>query len=601
MKRLELLSPARNAEVAFAAIDHGADAIYIGASGFGARQAATNSLEDIARTVEYAHRYGVRVYSTLNTVIFERELASAERLAREVVSTGVDALIIQDMAFTQMNLGVELHASTQMFNTSGEGVKFLQDAGFKRVVLERGLTLSQIQAIASQAPRVELEAFIHGAICVGMSGRCYLSKALSPRSGNRGECMQACRLNFDLEGQSGRKIITGKHLLSVKDMNLSEHIASLIDAGVSSFKIEGRLKDIVYTKNIVSHYRQIIDKEISQRSDIQCSSQGESKISFTPNPAKSFSRGQSCYLLDGMQSGLASFNSPKATGEEIGRVESVTKGGFTLSGRERVSPGDGVCYLSEGKIVGTNVNAVNGREIVPNRRDNLRIGESIYRNFDKLFNDQLEQRCAERKIDIRATIKIDKSGVALSYLDSYENSATREIFTELEPAKNPEKMVDIIKTQLSKSGDTEFRVVDIEIIGEPLFIASSQLSQLRREALLSLREQRLKSLEPNTPFVENRDVIYPTTTLSGEGNVTNSLARKFYSSHGVTQIDKGWDVASSLSGARLMQSRYCIRHEIGECLKEGSKLTEELFLVHGRDRFKLEFNCKKCQMNIYKI
>ncbi len=598
MKLLELLAPARNADSAFAAIDHGADAVYIGAPKFGARQSAGNSLEDIARTVEYAHRYGVRVHAALNTLIYQKELLAAERIAREVVATGIDALIVQDMAFTQMGLPVELHASTQLFNTSPERVKFLQDVGFTRVVLERALSLEQIAAIREAAPNIELEGFIHGAICVGMSGRCYLSQALSGRSGNRGECMQACRLKFDLVSESGREIIKGKHLLSVKDLNLSTHIAALIDSGVTSFKIEGRLKEIGYTKNIVAHYRKILDEQIAQRSGFGRSSQGESKIEFTPNPAKSFSRGESNYLLDGQRQELASFDTPKSTGEKIGTVCRVSKKGFLVDSSAQLTAGDGICYKLGKEIVGTNINAINGNEVQPNRVDNIAVGTEVFRNFDKSFNDSLERGTAERKIALKAVIDITPSLLKLTYTDSYGNSTQCQAEGSFDQAKSPEKMASIIEEQLSKCGDTEFAVEAIETTGEVLFIPSSQLAQLRREALMQLRKVRAERVVKPALFVEQQ-AQYPFKSLGGEDNVTNSLAHSFYSSHGVEQIADGWDITDNLHGARLMQSGYCIRYEIGECLKRGSTLREELFLRYGKRRLKLKFDCKNCKMEIY--
>ncbi len=598
MKQLELLAPARNAESAFAAIDYGADAIYIGASLFGARQSAGNSVEDIARTVEYAHRYGVRVHATFNTLIYERELADAERMAREVVAAGVDALIVQDMAFTQMGLPVELHASTQLFNTSAERIKFLQDVGFARVVLERALTLEQIALIRSVAPKIELESFVHGAICVGMSGRCYLSKALSSRSGNRGDCMQACRLNFDLVTQSGREIIKGKHLLSVKDLNLTDRVGELIDAGVTSFKVEGRLKEIGYTKNIVAHYRAVIDRAIAQRSGFERSSQGVSHVGFVANPSKSFSRGESTYLLDGQQRGLSSFDTPKSTGELIGEVRKTSAKGFVLSGSVDLSAGDGVCYKIGDEFVGTNINAVNGREVFPNRVDKLRVGTPIYRNYDKSFNDLMERSRGDRRVEVSATLSIMPSRLTLAYRDIYGNIAEQSVEGDFPQANSPEKMESVIRSQIGKCGDTEFTVSSVDIDGDVLFVASSLLGQLRRDTIEKLRQVRVNSLMPPPPFRETEGVEYPLKSLSGEDNVVNSLSRKFYTSHGVEQIAKGWDIESNLDGTTLMQSRYCIRFEIGECLKRGSKLREELFLQHGKERLKLEFDCKMCQMNI---
>ncbi|MBQ5899346.1 MAG: U32 family peptidase, partial [Alistipes sp.] len=346
MRYIELLSPAKDLDAARAAVDHGADAVYMGGARFGARRAAGNSLEEIARTVEYAHQYGVRVHSTLNTVLYDDELEAAEQMARELIDVGVDALIVQDMALRQMNLPVEMHASTQVSNTTPEGARFLEECGFARVILERSLTLEDIRRIR-QATNVELECFVHGAICVGYSGRCFLSRSTSARSGNRGECSQPCRLPYDLKDERGRTILAGKHLLSVRDMDLSDDLEALIDAGICSFKIEGRLKDVRYIKNVVNYYRRRIDNILERRKDICRPSVGRTTTEFTPDPAKSFTRGASQYMLHGKRAGVASFDTPKAVGEYLGRVENITRRGFTLDGGCDISAGDGICAITK--------------------------------------------------------------------------------------------------------------------------------------------------------------------------------------------------------------------------------------------------------------
>ncbi|MDE6864704.1 MAG: U32 family peptidase, partial [Alistipes sp.] len=354
---IELLAPARNASTAIAAINNGADAVYIGGARFGARQAAGNSVEEIARVVDYAHRYGVRVHATLNTLLRDNELADAEVQARALIAAGVDALIVQDMALRRMNLQVELHASTQMFNRSPEGARFLAEAGFARVILERALSLEEIRAVCA-ATTAEVECFVHGAICVGYSGRCFLSRSMSDRSGNRGACSQPCRQTWDLTDGRGHRYIAGKHLLSVRDLNLSGRIGELLDAGVSSFKIEGRLKDTGYIKNVVAYYRRAIDKALAVRPQLQQSSVGESLPDFTPDPAKSFTRGESTWFIDGRRAGVASFDTPKSVGEPLGRVAQLVRDGFRLDRAcDSLVAGARICFVSPEVTFGTNVNA----------------------------------------------------------------------------------------------------------------------------------------------------------------------------------------------------------------------------------------------------
>lgn len=599
MRKIELLAPAKSRESAFAAIDHGADAIYIGGAKFGARHAAGNSTEDIARVVEYAHRFGVRVHSTLNTLLFDNELKDAEAQARELISTGIDALIVQDMALARMGLPIELHASTQMCNTSPEGVRFLEECGFSRVVLERALSLEQIKAIGA-ATNIEIEAFVHGAICVSHSGRCFMSRSMSNRSGNRGECSQPCRMTYDLLDDTGAKLMSNKHLLSVRDLNLSRRVGEMIDAGVSSFKIEGRLKEIGYTKNIVSYYRSAIDSALAEREGYCRSSQGESQIEFTPNPNKSFTRGESEYLFDGQRTELASFETPKAVGEKIGRVEEVRGDSIRIKSSAPLTAGDGLCSITENGLVGGSVNVVGGDWVKLSRTDGFERGATLFRNFDKSFADKLESSRTRRSIATTAQIKITHDIIEVSYTDCDGHTATAQREGIFEEAKNLEKMAEVIRTQLSKSGDTIFRVESVAIDGNG-FAPSSMLADIRREALQRLLDERVAALEPIKIFKENLSARYPLEELTEENNVTNTMAEEFYRDHGATKIVRGWDLATDLSGARVMQSSYCIRREIGQCLRENPTLKSDLFIEHGTFRYRLEFDCKRCQMNIFAL
>ncbi len=607
MREIELLAPAKNYDAACAAVDHGADAIYIGGAKFGARVAAGNSVEDIARAVEYAHKYGVRLYATLNTLIFESELEEAQKSAREIVAAGVDALIVQDMAYARMDLGVELHASTQMCNMTGEGVKFLEELGFSRVVLERNLSLHEIERIR-RVTNVELEAFIHGAICVGYSGRCFLSKSMSPRSGNRGECSQPCRLNYDLIDRAGKKVMESKHLLSVKDLNLTSRIGEMIDAGVNSLKIEGRLKELSYTKNIVAHYRRVVDDVIASREGLVRSSSGRSKIEFEPNPAKSFSRGETLYLFDGKAQNAASLETPKALGEYIGEVSARRKDSFKVQSRRELATGDGVCYLSKDGLMGSNINRVERANdgdlwITLNRATGLDVGTKLHRNFDRLFESAVDNSRTRRTIEVGVKVESSPEKVVVTYRDVDGNSADAEIVESFEVAKNAEKMEQVIATQLSKCGDTIFEVTDVDSSkwgGE--FIASSQLATLRRQALerLEIARQEVAKGRERKIFVENPKARYPEVGIGGEVGVTNSLAEALYREHGVREIAAPLERVRSLVGEQVMESSYCIRGQIGECLRRGTKLRGDLYLERGNHRYLLKFDCTKCRMSLIK-
>ncbi|MBP3565008.1 MAG: U32 family peptidase [Alistipes sp.] len=596
---IELLAPAKNLEAAIAAIDYGADAIYMGAERFGARRAAGNTTDDIARAVEYAHQYGARVHVALNTLLFDNELKEAENTARRLIDVGIDALIVQDMALRAMNLPVEMHASTQVSNTTAEGAKFLEECGFSRVILERALTLDDIKKIR-QATNVELECFIHGAICVGYSGRCFLSRTTSQRSGNRGECSQPCRLPYDLKDASGRRILTGKHLLSVRDLDLSKSLEELIMAGVSSFKIEGRLKDVRYIKNIVAYYRQLLDNIISRHSDLRRASIGESSIDFTPNPAKSFTRGASSYMLYGKCGDVASFDTPKAVGEYIGRIESVTRNGFRLDTTATLSSGDGICIANHNGVGGTNINAVADGVIKPNRMDDIVVGAKLYRNYDHRFALALDRSKTRRTITCSAKLELSANGATLTIKDceGIEVVISREC--ELQMATDTTKMAETARRQIEKSGGTIFLIRDVEITGNEYFAPASILNDLRREALDLLRHKRLQNPMSHDIKSDNFTAQYPSKVVTRYENVTNHLAEEFYRRHGVEVIEPALEQQPTI-GERVMISSYCIRREIGECLKQKPKIKGDLFLEHGTTRYALKFDCKLCQMELWHL
>lgn len=596
MRSVELLSPARDLAAAVAAVDYGADAVYMGGSRFGARRAAANGIDDIARAVEYAHQYSVRVHAALNTVLFDDELADAEAQARELIAAGVDALIVQDMALRRMNLPVELHASTQTGNTSPEGVRFLQDCGFSRVILERSLTLDDIRRIRAAAT-VELECFVHGAICVGHSGRCFLSRSTSSRSGNRGECSQPCRLPYDLKDASGRTVVSGKHLLSVRDLDLSDDLETLIDAGIASFKIEGRLKDVRYIKNVVAYYRRRLDDIIARRTDIVRPSVGRSVPDFTPDTAKSFTRGASRYMLHGKCGGVASFDTPKAVGEPVGRVASITRRGFVLDCPNDLAAGDGICIIGRKGMAGTNVNGIADGAIVPNRMDGIEAGAEVFRNYDHRFSSALDRSRTRRTIDVDARVALAADGATLSLRDceGVEVTVTRSL--TLAPAADPDKMEQTARRTVAKSGDTIFSVRDVAVDGAEMFAPASLLAEMRREALDALRAARLSRPLPHRITADDGTVRYPSDTVTRYENVTNGMAAEFYRAHGVRHIEPPLET-SPTAGERVMVSSYCLRREMGQCLKESPSLRGDLYIEHGAARYRLVFDCGRCEMSL---
>lgn len=596
MNPIELLAPAKDYDSAVAAVDFGADAVYIGGAKFGARQAAGNTIEDIARVVGYAHSYGVRVHATLNTLLWDDELEAAEVQARELIAAGVDALIVQDMALRRMNLPVELHASTQVATMTPEQARFLGDAGFSRVILERALSLAEIKTICS-ATTAQVECFVHGAICVGYSGRCFLSRSMSERSGNRGACSQPCRLSWDLTDERGRRYLEGQHLLSVQDMNLSGRIGELLDAGVSSFKIEGRLKDTNYIRNVVAYYRRAVDEALVARPHLCRASVGESIPDFTPDPAKSFTRGESVYFFDGKRAGVASFDTPKSVGEYLGRVERLTGRGFRIDARHDLATGDGLCFRTSKGVTGTYVNAVEGVEVIPDKREGIYPGAEVYRNFDRRFNKMLAGSRTRRVIPVKACVEVSAEGIKLTYTDCDGLSACVERAMSLERAKNPNANAEALRTQVAKSGDTIFVVRDVQIGDGEWFIPASVAADVRREGLLRLFQARLAKTSKHTILPEG-EARYPSDRLTAEENVTNRLAEAFYRDHGVTEIERGLDLAAATVGRRVMRSAYCLRREIGECLKERPTLRGELYLERGANRYRLEFDCVRCEMNL---
>ena len=596
IRKIELLAPAKDFDTAVDAIDCGADAVYIGAGRFGARYAATNSIDDIARVAEYAHRYGAKVYATLNTLLFDNELEDARQQAIALIKAGVDALIVQDMAYCRMGLPIELHASTQTNCVTPEKVKFFEEVGFARAILERSLSREQICDIR-KATTIELEAFVHGAICVSQSGRCFFSRSTSERSGNRGECSQPCRLEYDLCNDKGEVIIKSKHLLSVRDFDLSARLGEMIDAGICSLKIEGRLKDRTYVRNIVSLYRRLLDVEIAKRSDVERSSVGNSTIEFEPNASRTFTRGAGEYFFDGKRRGVASFDTPKAMGERIGKVSRIDRRGIILDRKHDLTTGDGVCFISNGALVGTNVVGIEGERVLLNRYDSVAAGIELFRNYNRLFSQAVERSRIKRTISADLYLQFGEGCITLTATDESGISAVATIAQQSEEARDKAKGEEALRRQLSRSGDTIFEVRNIEI-NEVRFAPMSVLGALRREVFELLEKERLAHHKSSEQFIENSTAKYPTTVLTPQDNVTNHLAREFYADHGVSDIAEGLDCRTSTAGEQVVISDYCIRREIGECLLEKPRLRGDLYLVRGTKKYRLCFDCKACQMKI---
>ena len=600
---IELLSPAKDLNCGIEAINHGADAVYIGAPKFGARSAAGNSLDDIRELCEYAHLYGARIYVTLNTILKEEELEEAERMIWDLWRVGTDALIIQDMGITRLNLPpIPLHASTQTDNRTPEKVRFLEAAGFTQVVLARELSLNEIRRI-SEATTVPLEVFVHGALCVSYSGQCYLSAALSGRSANRGECAQYCRLPYTMVDATGTEIVTHKHLLSLKDMNRSDQLEALLDAGVSSLKIEGRLKDVGYVKNITAYYRKKLDAVLSRRPEYRRASAGRSTYTFEPVAEKSFNRGFTPFLLEGRTADITAFNTPKSLGEPVGTVKEIKGNSFTVAGLKQLSNGDGLVFFNrKGELEGFRVNRVEANRVFPLDMPQLTPKTPLYRNFDQAFDKLLAKPSAERKLSVEIEFLDNPFGFTLCMEDE---TGARIMLTEpfaKELARRERQ--DNIRTQLSKLGNTPFEASKVVVgLSENWFVPSSLLADMRRrgvEKLLEARRARypretVKRVQPSV------SIPFPERQLTYLGNVANGKARSFYQDHGVEQIDPAFEL-SPRKDVPLMFTKHCLRYSMGWCptyQKDKSPYKEPYYLLYKDTRLRLQFDCKHCQMLVF--
>lgn len=600
---IELLAPAKNLECGIEAINHGADAVYIGAPRFGARAAAGNSLADIEALVQYAHLYNVRIYVTVNTILRDDELKETEAMIWDLYRVGVDALIVQDMGLTQLNLPpIPLHASTQMDNRTVEKVRFLADAGFRQVVLARELSVNEISRIHAACPDTLLEVFIHGALCVSYSGQCYVSEACFGRSANRGECAQFCRLQFDMTDADGKVIEKGKHLLSLKDMNQSDNLEELLDAGASSLKIEGRLKDVSYVKNVTAYYRQKLDALFKRRKEYVRASSGSVKLAFRPQLDKSFSRGFTDYFAHGRNPGIFSFNTPKSLGEEVGTVKEIRGNYLTVAGVKAFSNGDGLCFLdAQGRLQGFRVNRVENNKLFPQEMPRIKPKTVLYRNFDQEFDRIMQKKSAERKLAVDVSLAENNFGFTLTICDEDGNSVSMALSKNKELARTPQH--DNLINQLGKLGNTPFVPRNIEVdLSENWFIPSSELAELRRatvEKLLALRRINYHRELWRMPETEHP---YPQKELTYLGNVMNKEAAAFYQKHGVEKIAPAFEVEHP-EGAALMFCKHCLRYSMGWCPvhhKVKSPYREPYYLVSGDGKkFRLQFDCKNCQMKVY--
>lgn len=603
-RKIELLAPAKNIESGITAINYGADAVYIGPEKFGARSAAGNSVSDIEKLAAYAHRYNAMVYAAFNTILFDHELDEAGKLIHSIYCAGIDALIIQDMGILEMDLPpVALHASTQAENSGIDRIKFLASAGFKRIVLARELSLEQVRAIR-QAVSCELEFFVHGALCVSFSGNCYMSAAAGGRSANRGECAQPCRKEWNLVTGSGDLISHG-HLLSTKDLNNTMNIPELIDAGIDSFKIEGRLKDIHYVKNITAHYRQTIDRILEGRPGITKSSSGRTFFDFTPDPERTFNRGYTEYFLHGRKESVSSFKTPKFTGKKIATVTGINGNSLTVKADEPLHNGDGLTFTdSEGKLRGTRVNRVVGNRVFPLEMNQVRAGTILYRNHDAMFERTLDASRTARKIAVDMELTVSGDTVTLALKDEDGLQVKIDSPAPVERTGSTTDPEAGMMRHLKKLGATMFMPRSVTISGaDDMYIAPSILNDLRRRACDALEKNRIDEYRRTLRQPEKTDHPHPAEKLDFTFNVSNRLARQFYERHGVKSIQPAFELNPGQGNVPVMKTKLCIKYESGICpVYNGAGSSKDpLFISSGIDTFRLVFDCGECIMYVYSV
>ena len=613
---LELLAPAKNADIGIEAVNHGADAVYIGGPSFGARSSAENTVADIARLVAHAHRYHARIFVALNTILRDDELEAARTLIWQMYEAGADALIVQDMGLLELDLPpIQLHASTQTDIRDVAKARFLQDVGFSQIVLARELTMKQVRQIAD-ATTCQLEYFVHGALCVAYSGQCYISHAHTGRSANRGECSQACRLPYDLADQDGKLVASGQHMLSMKDNNQSANLRALAAAGVSSFKIEGRYKDVAYVKNITAHYRQLLDDIVehpeADGARYTRASSGRCTFLFTPLPEKTFNRGYTDYFANERQHGIEAFESPKFVGEAIGRVTRIDSRARKHFDAERTAPihnGDGLAYYSpKGELVGLRINTAEPladgidrlfpSEALP---ADLVPGTALFRNHDQHFERLLQKKSAERRVRIDLRLFDTADGYGLTLCDEDGATATATVIAAREPAQQAERALATLREGLAKLGNTLFAAgeITLDVAGAP-FLPAAVVNGLRREACERLEAARIAAhpRPPRDAAVEP-PVPFPQDSLSYLANVLNDKARAFYARHGVKLIDAAYEANEERDDVSLMITKHCLRYSFNLCPKEVKGIRPEpMQLVNGKETLTLRFDCKRCEMHV---
>ncbi|MBX3611435.1 MAG: U32 family peptidase [Hydrogenophaga sp.] len=623
--QIELLSPARTADIGIEAVNHGADAVYIGGPSFGARTSADNSVQDIARLARHAHRFGSRIYVTVNTILRDDELEPARKLIRQLYDAGVDALIIQDMGLLELDLPpIQLHASTQTDIRSVEKAVFLQDAGLSKLVLARELTLPQIRAIhdALDPQRCLVEFFIHGALCVAYSGQCYVSHAQTGRSANRGDCSQACRLPYEVKDTQGRIVAHDKHVLSMKDNNQSDNLRALIDAGARSFKIEGRYKDLGYVKNITAHYRQLFDQILEERPELASASSGRTTFTFTPDPDQNFNREFTDYFVNGRQEDIGAFDTPKNPGRPIGFVTQVGPNWVELQCDDEattVHNGDGLCYLDlHRELVGLQINRAEAagaagrwrvfpKDAIEGLR-HLKRGTVINRNRDMDWVRTLEKRSADRRIGVWVRLSRSDAGLRLDLTDEDGHAAHAELTCEVEVARDANQARARLHDALGRLGETIFSPIDVSIEADQAwFVPASLLNALRREAVAQLELVRAKAFTrlPRGQAVEP-PVKFPEDTLTYLANVFNHKARDFYAKHGVQVIASAYESHEETGEVSLMITKHCVRYSLSLCPKQAKGVTgvqgtvraEPLTITHGDHKLTLRFDCKPCEMHV---
>lgn len=598
---LELLAPAGNAEIGFAAIDHGADAVYVGAPRFSARANAGVEIGEIERLIQYAHLFYARVYVALNTILTDKEVQESLEVIQRVYELGADGLIIQDFGLLESDLPpIPLIASTQMHNNSPDRIGFLESVGFKRAILARELGLEEIAAIR-KSTRIELECFVHGALCVSYSGRCYMSQAVTGRSGNRGVCAQPCRSRYTLTDGNGDRVLSDKYLLSLKDLNLMNEIPTLAAAGITSFKIEGRYKEIDYVKNVTAAYGQVLDRFILKNPGYCRSSSGRSKPAFTPDTARTFNRGFTRYLLSGRKEKVASLDTPKSLGQAVGAITELGKGFFRTDGVD-LNSGDGLCFFTRnGDLQGFRVERVENRKVFPNTMNDLKKGTSLYRNHDAALIRLLKKTSGGRRISVGLAFSQDADTARLVAEDEDGNCAEIAVSRPREEPRDPSAVQERLKAQLASTGDTPFRVTGVDITGGAGFYPISFLNNMKRNVLSELARLRLKNRPGEKQKHTPNSVLYPERRLDYRANAFNEQARRFYRRHGAEVLEPAFEALSDYGGKEVMRTRYCLRYELDACPRFNQPcraLKEPLRLSDGHHGYLLKFDCEVCEMSL---